>query len=284
MYYNFNIKRQKDPSNLPYFDIRSVNQASYDVNWHSVMHYHDFTEIIFILNGEGHMQTNFGTQPVQKNSLVIINPFIEHTEHSSIENPMKYVVIGFKGPEIIFPNQMRENDLIIFNDDSFAFRSLFSQIIKESAKHQQYTNQIIEHLVNAVIFSIINEANTDLDNQHKNLLSPSVTLAKNYIDNNYSKKITLETLESRSHISKYHLSHLFKEELGISPINYLQDLRFKHALNLLETTNHSIIQIAEMVGFYSSNYFSNKFKERYHVSPLQYRKQHQNQSAALSIG
>lgn len=272
MFFNFNCQKQNNPSHLPYFEIISVNRSSYDVNWHSVMHYHDFTEIIFILDGEGFMQTNFGTQPVQKNSLIIINPFIEHTEHSSIEKPLNYVVIGFRGPDIVFPNQMRENDLIMFNDDIFSFRSLFTQIIKETAKNQLYTNQIIEHLVNAVILSVINEANIELDKQHNNILSPSVILAKNYIDNNYSKKITLKTLEQRSHISKYHLSHLFKEELNLSPMQYLQELRFKHAVNLLETTNHSIVQISEMVGFYSSNYFSNKFKERYSISPLKYRK------------
>lgn len=279
MYHNYNFRQQNIPSDLPFFDIISVNQLSYDASWHSLMHYHDFTEILFVLEGEGYMQTNFGTQPIEKNSLIIIKPYIEHTEYSSLERQLKYVVIGFKGPDIVFPNQMRENDLIIFNDDIFSFRGIFLQIINEINKTKQFTNQIIEHLVNAIILSISNEANIDLENQTKFALSPSVVLAKNYIDNNYSKKITLKTLEQRSHISKFHLSHLFKEELNLSPINYLHELRMKHAVNLLETTNYSIVQISEMVGFYSSNYFSNKFKEKFKVSPLQYRKEFERKMA-----
>lgn len=270
MYYNYTL-RPKNAKSDPKFEIISVNQLTYDVNWHSMMHYHDFTEIIYCLDGEGHIQTNFGMQPLFKDSLIIVNPYIEHTEHSSIHNPLKYIVIGFRGPEIIFPNHMTENDLIIFYDNNHIYYNLLQLMINEIDQDRQYTSNIINHLAHALLLSLSDEARVKLDAVRPKPLTASVSLAKNYIDNNYSKVITLETLEERSHISRFHLSHLFKTELGLSPINYLQEVRFKHAIKLLETTNHSVIQISSMVGFKSNNYFSRKFKEKYEISPKQYR-------------
>ncbi|MBK0347743.1 helix-turn-helix domain-containing protein [Aerococcaceae bacterium zg-ZJ1578] len=272
MYQNFALHHTFEDLASTHFDVISVNQSTYDANWHSMMHYHDFTEIFYCLDGEGHMQTHFGMQPIKKHSLIIVNPYVEHTEHSSIHNPLKYVVIGTRGPELIFPEKILANDLFLFDDTNLTYYHLINLILDEITIRQDYTSQIIDHLTNALLLTLSNHANSLFSsNNRSKLLSPSVSLAKNYIDNNYSKQITLETLEQRSHISKYHLSHLFKEEVGMSPINYLMEVRFHHAIELIKSTNYSIIQIAQTVGFYSNHYFSKKFKERYGITPKVFR-------------
>ena len=105
-------------------------------------------------------------------------------------------------------------------------------------------------------------------------LSASVSLAKHYIDNHFSKNINLEQLEERAHVSRFHLSHQFKEELGLSPINYLNQVRLTQAQELLLTTNYTVLQITEMVGFNSVSYFSNKFHEAVGMTPRAYRNLH----------
>ncbi|MBD3948511.1 helix-turn-helix transcriptional regulator [Tuanshanicoccus lijuaniae] len=275
MYYNFALDHTFEELAATHFEVISVNQSTYDANWHSMMHYHDFTEIFYCLDGEGHMQTNFGMQPIKKNSLIIVNPYVEHTEHSSIYNPLKYVVIGTRGPELIFPEKMLANDLFLFEDTDLTYFNLIQLILSETRSKQKYTSQIVDYLTNALLLNISNQASSLFSStQRTKSLSPSVSLAKTYIDNNYSKQITLDTLEQRSHISKYHLSHLFKEEIGLSPINYLMDVRFHHAIELIKSTNYSIVQIAQTVGFYSNHYFSKKFKERYGITPKVFRNQY----------
>ncbi|MBF6978965.1 helix-turn-helix transcriptional regulator [Aerococcaceae bacterium zg-BR22] len=275
MYYNFALDHTLEELAATHFEVISVNQSTYDANWHSMMHYHDFTEIFYCLDGEGHMQTNFGMQPIKKNSLIIVNPYVEHTEHSSIYNPLKYVVIGTRGPELIFPEKMLANDLFLFEDTDLTYFNLIQLILSETRSKQKYTSQIVDYLTNALLLNISNQASSLFSStQRTKSLSPSVSLAKTYIDNNYSKQITLDTLEQRSHISKYHLSHLFKEEIGLSPINYLMDVRFHHAIELIKSTNYSIVQIAQTVGFYSNHYFSKKFKERYGITPKVFRNQY----------
>lgn len=276
MYYHYTLNHSLDELLSTHYEIISVNHCSYDANWHSMMHSHDFMEVFYCLEGEGHMQTNFGIQPIQKNDLIILNPYVEHTEHSSLHNPLQYVVIGLRGPELVFPEMMVENDLFLFKDKNLHYHKIIQLITDQIYHENEYTSQLIDYLANTLILMMSHQARSLLSERRKSPLSASVSLAKNYIDNNYSKNITLEQLEDRSHISKFHLSHLFKEELGVSPINYLNEVRFNRAIELLENTNFSIIQISDNTGFNSNHYFSRKFKERYNLSPKEYRKKHRS--------
>ncbi|HFI0462876.1 TPA: AraC family transcriptional regulator [Streptococcus suis] len=275
MFHTYNLKHSMDDHDRIRFDIISVTESTYDVNWYSVMHYHDFTEIFYCLSGQGFIQTKYGMQAIQENTLVLVNPYIEHTEHSDIHNPLHYIVIGVRGPEIIFPEKLVANDLFLFDDKQHAFLPYFKLIMDQIRLNKPYSDPIIDNLTNGLLLALSDNANSQLQDKRSEPLSAAVSLAKAFIDNNYSKQITLDDLEVKSHISKFHLSHQFKEELGMSPIHYLQEVRFENAVVLLTASSHSINQISDLVGFNSNHYFSRKFKERYGVSPKAYRKDYQ---------
>ncbi|MCW6674218.1 AraC family transcriptional regulator [Aerococcaceae bacterium NML130460] len=274
MYLKYDVNHTFQELSDAHFEVLSVTQISYDVNWHSTLHYHDFMEIFYCLEGEGYIQTNYGQQPVRKDSFVIVNPYIEHTEHTSILNPLKYLVIGIRGPEIILPNHAFDNGLYCVEDMDHNFLPFFQEILEECEHAGSYSSQIIDYLVNLMLLKLSNSTESRLEAKRNTPLSASVSVAKNYMDNHYSNNITLDVLEQRTHISRFHLSHLFKAELGVSPINYLIDVRFSHAKTLLKTTNFSIMQIAELVGFNSVNFFSTKFKASFGCTPREYRLKH----------
>lgn len=94
---------------------------------------------------------------------------------------------------------------------------------------------------------------------------------KNYIDSHYSQNITLDFLSDLTYMNKFHLVHTFTKQIGISPINYVINKRIQEAKNLLSTTGYSIRDIASIVGFSSSSYFSQMFKKVTGVSPKNYR-------------
>jgi transcriptional regulator GlxA family with amidase domain len=68
-------------------------------------------------------------------------------------------------------------------------------------------------------------------------------------------------------MSERHLNRCFQQEIGVSPIVYLNRYRIKQAKNLLETSNKDITTIALDVGFTSSGYFTRVFREEVGVSP-----------------
>jgi len=93
-----------------------------------------------------------------------------------------------------------------------------------------------------------------------------------YIENNYDKPLTLETLASLSHYSRRHFTRLFREVCGVSPMEYLNKIRIKNASDLLVKSDMSIKQISRLCGFEDNNLFSRRFKEAYKISPSDYRR------------
>ena len=92
-----------------------------------------------------------------------------------------------------------------------------------------------------------------------------------YIDSNYAKEISLSGIAENSHVSKEHLSRLFKKETGVTITEYVANARCKKAAELLTTTNLSISEISELVGYSDNNYFVKVFRKYYKMSPSQYR-------------
>ena len=73
------------------------------------------------------------------------------------------------------------------------------------------------------------------------------------------------------HMNKFYLSHAFKREYGISPINYMISRRIDESKYLLAETDLSLSQIAQMLGFSSPSYFSQVFHRTQSVSPKEFR-------------
>ena len=96
---------------------------------------------------------------------------------------------------------------------------------------------------------------------------------RQYIDNHFKENLSLEMLAEITHVSKYHMVHVFTEEYGISPINYLIYKRIDEGKKLLQTTDYSLALIGRTLGFSSPSYFSQVFKKHAGCTPLEYRKQ-----------
>lgn len=87
---------------------------------------------------------------------------------------------------------------------------------------------------------------------------------------------TLEEMSQAVNLSPSRLRSLFKVETGMSPTEYLKDLRLARARELLETTFLQVKEIRIKVGIPDQSNFVRDFKRKYGVSPTEYRKQIQN--------
>lgn len=101
----------------------------------------------------------------------------------------------------------------------------------------------------------------------------SVMPVKEYLDQHYCEKITLDDLASRFFISKNYLTRVFKEQFGMSVKDYLQVVRITHAKQLLRTTDKTAEEIGFECGFGALYYFSRVFKDIEGISPTGYREQ-----------
>ncbi len=98
-----------------------------------------------------------------------------------------------------------------------------------------------------------------------------VSRAKTYIDENFSKELSLDEVSQAVNISPYYFSKLFKEESGENFIEYLTKVRIARAKELLRNPDLSIKEICLQSGYSDPNYFSRIFKKQENVTPSEYR-------------
>lgn len=87
-----------------------------------------------------------------------------------------------------------------------------------------------------------------------------------------SQPWSIDTLADSLHVNAGYLSHLFKEHTGRCFTDYLAEQRIDRAVELMQTTNMSLAQIGEQVGYADPNYFSRVFKKRRGVGPREFSK------------
>ncbi|MGD6875688.1 response regulator transcription factor [Bacillus infantis] len=92
-----------------------------------------------------------------------------------------------------------------------------------------------------------------------------------YIQDNYHASLTLKSIADSVYLSPSHFSRMFKEQLGMTFVEYLAFIRIQKAKSLLRLTSFSVEVIANNTGFSTAGYFSTTFKKVVGVTPSEYR-------------
>lgn len=250
----------------------NVASARYGGDWHSVPHTHKHMELFFIVGGSGQFFIENQYYPVDTNSLVIINPNVPHTEVSLNAQPLEYIVLGIEGIELSAGENADGRFTIVDQYEnaeiSGCLRNILREMEKKSPGYEEVCQAFMEILMIRLMRSISLTVPTEPQVKSTNRQCAAV---KRYIDLHFKESLTLELLAQVGHINKYYLSHAFKEEYGISPINYMIGKRIEESKYLLAETDFSLSQIAHLLGFSSLSYFSQVFRRVQSVSPKEYR-------------
>ena len=92
-----------------------------------------------------------------------------------------------------------------------------------------------------------------------------------YIGEHYAEDLSLPVFSRKVGYSPSHLRELFREELGISPVRYVNRLRIERASALLHE-DIPVWRVAELVGFPNANYFSRIFRAETGMTPVEYKR------------
>lgn len=106
----------------------------------------------------------------------------------------------------------------------------------------------------------------------------SVYAAINYIENNLNEQISVSELAKLCTTSEATLRRHFKNEVGMSPIEYMNTLKIKKAQQLLKLPEFTVSTLCEQLNFYDTSYFYKLFKRHTNMTPIQYRKQFLNEN------
>jgi AraC-like DNA-binding protein len=95
---------------------------------------------------------------------------------------------------------------------------------------------------------------------------------KSFLHDNMKRDFLVSEMAEIAGLSRSYFTRLFEEQEGVSPHNFLEDLRLREALRLLRDESLSVKEIAYDCGIYDVNYFCRLFKKRMGMSPGEFRK------------
>ncbi|MBQ7919084.1 MAG: helix-turn-helix domain-containing protein [Lachnospiraceae bacterium] len=225
-------------------------------------------------NGNGSLAYNGKENPLQKGDCVFIDCSQPYA-HTTADHLWTLSWVHFYGPNMsaIYDKYLERGGSPRFTPmDAERYLALVESLysIADADIHLK-DMKIYEKLTGLLTFLMEDSwrpTNTVPNQKRKRSLQD----VKEYLDANYQRKITLDELSKGFYIDKYYLTKLFKEQYGVSVVNYLMQMRITNAKRLLRFTDLPVEKIGIECGFDDPNYFARAFGKVEGCSPTEYRK------------
>lgn len=217
----------------------------------------------YVLQGEGY----FNGEKVGNNQGFYISPSQLHEYRSDTNNPWKYFWI-------ILSKELAEKYVTTYinPDGKGIFSYNFADNLLESYNALTSENNYeISHTDALAFFFKLLSFHSKNEKEVFSYRANHVALAKEFIDKNYQKKITVRDVADAIHIDDRYLYNLFVKYENCSPKQYMEKKKIKSAKFLLENTMLSVKEISNSLGFDDVSFFSGFFKRQTGLSPTAYR-------------
>ena len=269
----------------------TIYEGNISENYSSIpIHWHDEIEFTIIRSGSAEYKIDLNSYIAKKNDIIIIPSGMLHSinklplydmEWSTMVFHIKMLNSGnidgcllkYLSPLI---SNLHELPLIIkenhvgYNDILNTMNKIFITYNDKELAYELELKSLLFHL-----FSLFYKYNLVKENNKNNVINSSainkIKLILNYIEKHYNKNITITQLSNLCGYSDYHFMRFFKKHVGISCIQYINNLRLENASNLLTSTNKSILDICLEVGFDNLSYFNKLFKRKFNTTPKKFR-------------
>ena len=235
-------------------------------------HWHEHIELHYIGEGEADFRLNQTAYHVVPGDFVIINSNELHTAVCTREPYYARVIIfdmADLSPELAGCNYLFSS--LVNGDGRIA--DLTEQILREREGEQCAYKQICKALTMELLVHMcrnyVEQTLSERDSLRRKKDLERLNVVLSYIQNHYMEPVSNAQLADMICLSEDRFGHLFREGVGKPPLQYINDMRLKSALNLLKTSDHTVTQVAEAVGFRDYNHFGRLFRKRYGCTPYE---------------
>ena len=254
------------------------------------VHWHEEIEVIIVIDGSCNYRIDLDSFIINKGDILIIDSQSLHSLTAIPKKNMTWASFVFNMNMLkssntdgallkyIAPLLNHKHQLpIILKDNIECYPKIFDVI--ENIIYCYYENDIAYELeLKSLLFkffSLLYKNDLIEKHQNKNNLTINTTnkikLVLNYINDHYSEDISINTLADLCEYSEYHFMRFFKKHIGLTCIQYINNLRLEKSSILLTSTNNAIMDISLEVGFDNLSYFNKLFKRKYNLTPKEFR-------------
>lgn len=259
------------PQNFPVLHMTYVQCCQPQTN----LHYHNCLELGFVVQGNGSEMINNHIYSFDPDSVTVIQKGCIHDSHifrpgnNDIESTWKFIFVdlealglscenfgGFltKDPELVHLFHYMYHEL---EQQKGSYQEMFKNLL---SAFLIYADRIAPHTA-----PIISDE-----------LPPEMSYLIQRIHTSYNQELSVEQLARECNMSISTFCRTFKQYFGIPPLSYLINIRLAIAQNLLQTTDLSVLEIAQEAGFNSLSSLNRLFKKAFGISPRTMRKEYKS--------
>ncbi len=257
----------------------------------ALIHSHTFFELVYVYDGKCTQEISGQTISMKTGDFCVIPPSVEHSISVYDDSIIINIMLRRNTLHSMFynflntPNKLssfflnniyakRANDYILFHSgmDSY-IRESFCWMLWESMNKQEYSYQCITNVLLLDFYLLVRNYsesvqmplfNSKIDVQRYAIIQ--------YIQDNY-RDVTLSTVAKRFHYSNEYTSRLIKDLMGMTYTEVVRTVRIERSQDFLTNTTMTVANIAEAIGYDTTEHYIRQFKKHTGMTPSAYRKQ-----------
>ena len=252
------------------------------------IHWHEELEIVLITRGKCTFHIDLKPYTVTEGDFLILNPYVLHScsQYKQEEYEADTFVLNLSmldtnhdSCSIKFINSIADNKVIfpfVIRPDTPGY-SLLKEYFLKSKNAYTGKQKGFELELKAYLYLFLHTLFTNIPVETPDpvnvddVVTDKIKIILRYIKDNYTEQLTVKDMAEQLNFSEYHFMRFFKKYLGVTCIEYINNYRLDIAAKKLCMTNHSIMEVALETGFNNISYFNKLFKEKFKLTPKEFR-------------
>ena len=226
-------------------------------------------ELLYIAESSGRYIVDNHEYAVTAGDFVICNANVPHGEDPFQKHHIQTYCLVLSGVKL--PLADDERPILSFGSENL-FSELLPQIYQMFHKQNGYS-EVCNHFASGIFFLLQRKLieRGSKPNPIKQKRERLVHKITDYLNEHFAEPLTLKKIGAEFFISESSLSHAFKKETGLSPMQFIMQRRIGQAQSMLVETSLPIQEIEFQLGFSDSAHFSKMFKKYVGITPKEYR-------------
>lgn len=238
------------------------------IDYHVDSHTHDCYEIVYYIDGTGVSKIREKEYDYSGHTFCIIPPNTMHSEWTTSEANLLYIGFNYDGQLGVLPSGLFEDD-----EDHIIY-DILVKMQRELHDQGLHYDEMLAFLQRLLVVSLLRWTDKTMIVSKRS--RDCMDYVFNFINSNFGAPICLENLSDSIGYSYHHFRHIFKDTYGVSPKQYILNVRMTHAKLFLQQGDLSVKAVAQMCGFKSVSQFIAAFKKHTGLSPLSYKRAAKN--------